>query len=142
MDAAGGSRRPGVTEVRTAASLGAIPTIRAVAVDLAARAGFDRDAIADLQVALEDAGARLIRLAAAGSTLRCSFVPVRLERIEVIAEVDVDKVVDPVPRGSFGWWVLWCLTDDVAAVIVPGDAGRGARVCLMLIKRALTVGPW
>jgi serine/threonine-protein kinase RsbW len=44
-------------EVRTSASASLIPTIRAVASDLAARADFDLDAISDLRMAVDEAGA-------------------------------------------------------------------------------------
>ena len=40
-------------EVRTTASAALIPTIRAVASDLAARADFDLDAISDLRMAVD-----------------------------------------------------------------------------------------
>jgi serine/threonine-protein kinase RsbW len=41
-------------EVRTTASAALIPTIRAVASDLAARADFDLDAISDLRMAVDE----------------------------------------------------------------------------------------
>ena len=47
--AAGGVGPIGVTEVHTAANAIAIPTIRAVAVDLGTRIDFDLDSIADLR---------------------------------------------------------------------------------------------
>jgi serine/threonine-protein kinase RsbW len=136
---AGGVGPTGVTEVHTAAKAIAIPTIRAVAVDLAARVDFDLDSIDDLRMAVDNACARLVRLAASNATLSCSFA-VRLERIEVTAEVDVEEMMDPLPRGSFGWWVLQCLADEVAALVLPGDPGQGGRVCIILIKHALTPG--
>jgi len=142
MGAGGAGESLGLTEVRTAASACAVPTIRAVAVDLAVRAGFDFDSIGDLRGAVDVACARLVELAAANATLSCSFFTVWLERIEVTVEVDVEKVMDPLPQGSFGWWVVQCLTDEVTALVLPGDAGRGARACIILIKYALSTGLW
>jgi serine/threonine-protein kinase RsbW len=140
MAGAAGSVGPtGVTEIHTAASAIAIPTIRAVAVDLAARADFDLDSIDDLRMAVDGACARLVRLAASHATLSCAFT-VRLQRIEVAVEVDVEDMVDPLPLRSFGWWVLKRLADEVNALVLPGEAGQGGRVCLMLIKQAMTAG--
>jgi serine/threonine-protein kinase RsbW len=136
---AGGVGPTGVTELYTAARAVAVPTIRTVAADLAARADFDLDAIADLRMAVDDTCMRLVRLAASDATLSCSFA-VRLERIEVTAEVDVKDMMDPLPRGSFSWWVLQCLADEVTTLVLPGEAGQGGRVCIMLVKQALTPG--
>jgi serine/threonine-protein kinase RsbW len=140
--AAGDAEPAEVTEIHTAASTCAIPTIRTVAVDLATRAGFDFDSIVDLRVAVDDVCAKLVCLAAANVTLSCSFWTVWLERIEMTAEVDVKTMTDPLPRGSFGWWVLQCLADEVTALVLPSDTGRGARVCLILIKYAWSAGLW
>ena len=66
-------------------------------------------------------------------------------------EVDVEKVMDPLPRGSFGWWVLQCLTDEVTAVALtdevtavalPSDTGLGARVGIILITYVSHAGLW
>ncbi|PZS37822.1 MAG: anti-sigma factor, partial [Pseudonocardiales bacterium] len=91
-------------ELRTAASTVSIPTIRTVAADLAARADFDLDSIDDLRMAVDDLCAMLVRIAAADATLCCTFT-VRPERIEVVAETDVDDLADPLPTGSFAWRV-------------------------------------
>ena len=134
---AGGAGPIGVTEVHTTASALAIPAIRAVAVDLAARVDFDLDSIDDLRMAVDDTCARLVRLAASNATLSCSFA-VQLERIELTAEVEVEDMMDPLPRGSFGWWVLQCLADEVTALVLPDEPGHGGRVCIILIKNAWT----
>ncbi|MDQ3765244.1 MAG: ATP-binding protein, partial [Actinomycetota bacterium] len=76
-------------EVHTAASTVVIPVIRAVAADLAARAGFELDSVDDLRMAVDDACAMLVRIAAKGAMLCCRFT-VRSEWIEVVAEVDVE----------------------------------------------------
>lgn len=85
----------------------AIPTIRTVAADLATRAHFDLDSIDDLRMAVEDACAMLVRIAAPNATLSCRFT-VRADRIELAADadVDVDDGAEALPTGSFGWRVL------------------------------------
>jgi serine/threonine-protein kinase RsbW len=124
-------------ELCTAAGTIAIPTIRTVAADLAARADFDLDSIDDLRMAVDDLCAMLVRTAADNATLRCSFT-VRPERIEVAAEVDVDEVADPLPTGSFGWRVLECLADEVRTMSLPAEPGRRGRVRITLLKDAVT----
>src|SRR6478736_3174592 len=81
---------PSVVEVRTSATAALIPTIRAVASDLAARADFDLDAISDLRMAVDEACATLVDVAAPSSMLQCRFL-VRPERIRVHAEVESAK---------------------------------------------------
>lgn len=131
----------GATEVYAAASARALPTIRLVAADLAARADFDLDSIDDLRMAVDDAWAMLARIAAPDAahhaTLSCR-ITVWPERIEVATEVDVDDVADLLPTHSWGWRVLECLTDEVSALVLPGEPGQPGRVCLILVKRPVT----
>ena len=98
-------------EVRTAASPALIPTVRAVASDLAARADFDLDAISDLRMAVDEACATLVGLADTGSSLLCTF-DVQGDRIAVAAEVRPVPGSD-LPTDSFGWRVLQTLADKV-----------------------------
>lgn len=121
-DPAGGDGSPTV-EVRTSASAALIPTIRAVASDLAARADFDLDAISDLRMAVDEACATLVDVAAPGSGLRCRF-RVRDDRIEVSAEVEAAGADTTVATDTFGWRVLETLTDDVSVSRSPGPDGR------------------
>ena len=72
-------------EVRTSATAALIPTIRAVASDLAARADFDLDAISDLRMAVDEACATLVDAADPTSQLLCRFL-VRPERIRAVKE--------------------------------------------------------
>lgn len=124
-------------ELRAVANTVVIPTIRTVAADLAARADFDLDAIDDLRMAVDDLCAMLVRIAADNALLSAQFTVVA-ERIEVVAEVDVDDVADSLPTGSFGWRVLECLADEVRAVSVPAEAGRRRLVRITLAKHAVT----
>jgi serine/threonine-protein kinase RsbW len=122
-------------EVRTSANAALIPTIRAVASDLAARADFDLDAISDLRMAVDEACATLVDVAAPASTLRCTFV-VGQERIEVHAEVDAGAPDAAVSTDTFGWRVLQTLADEVQAVRRPGVDGTGPVVGIRLDKHS------
>ncbi len=135
-------------EMRTVASAIAIPTIRTVAADLAARADFDLDSIDDLRMAVDDVCAKLVQAAAQDGTLRCRFT-VLAERIEVAAEVEADHLVDPLPTGSFDRRVLESLVDEVSGLFLPGEpvevglparVGQG-RVRITLIKGASAAPP-
>jgi serine/threonine-protein kinase RsbW len=122
-------------EVRTSASAALIPTIRAVASDLAARADFDLDAISDLRMAVDEACATLVDVAAPSSTLQCTFL-VRSERIEVHAQVRAGHPDAVVSTDTFGWRVLQTLADDVAVHHEPGSGGDGPTVGIRLDKRS------
>lgn len=122
-------------EVRTSASASLIPTIRAVASDLAARADFDLDAISDLRMAVDEACATLVDIAAPSSMLRCTFL-VRPERIEVRAEVRARRTEDVVSTDTFGWRVLQTLADEVTVHHSPASDGIGPTVGIRLDKRA------
>ena len=122
-------------EVRTSASAALIPTIRAVASDLAARADFDLDAISDLRMAVDEACATLVDVAAPRSVLQCTF-QVRPERIQVLAEVQAAQPDATVSTDTFGWRVLKTLADEVEVHHgTAGEDGRGT-VGIRLDKRA------
>lgn len=131
----------GRLEVRSAATPTLIPTIRAVAADLAARADFDLDAISDLRMAVDEACATLVGIAGPGSSLTCTFA-VMSDRIEV-------EVTIPLPGGApsggttiatdtFGWQVLQTLADEVLVVQLPGSDGGPDQIGIRLDKRAIT----
>jgi serine/threonine-protein kinase RsbW len=122
-------------EVRTSASAALIPTIRAVASDLAARADFDLDAISDLRMAVDEACATLVDVAAPTSWLRCTFL-VRPERIEVHAQVQTKHADAVVSTDTFGWRVLQTLADEVTVHHDPGRDGVGPTVGIRLDKRS------
>jgi serine/threonine-protein kinase RsbW len=120
-------------EVRTSASAALIPTIRAVASDLAARADFDLDAISDLRMAVDEACATLVD--APTSSLLCTFL-VRPERIEVHAQVQTKHADTVVSTDTFGWRVLQTLADDVSVHHDPGADGKAPTVGIRLDKRS------
>jgi serine/threonine-protein kinase RsbW len=127
-------------ELQTPASIVVISVFRAVAGDLAARADFELDSIDDLRMAVDDACAMLVGIAAPGATLSCRFT-VWPERIEAVAEVDVEDGAEP-PCGSFGWRVLECLVEEVKACAVAAQSGQGGRVRITLGKHAMSALPW
>lgn len=129
----------GVTlEVRSLATPALIPTIRAVAADLAARADFDLDAISDLRMAVDEACATLVALTGPESRLTCMFA-VLPDRIRV--EVTIPRTAGSpsgwttVATDTFGWRVLETLADDVAVVDVPGRDGSPDQVGIRLDVR-------
>ncbi len=122
-------------EVRTSASAALIPTIRAVASDLAARADFDLDAISDLRMAVDEACATLVDVAAPHSVLHCTF-HVRADGIEVRAEVEAGHADATVSTDTFGWRVLQTLADEVDVLSGPAVDGGRPTVGIRLDKRA------
>ena len=122
-------------EVRTSASAALIPTIRAVASDLAARADFDLDAISDLRMAVDEACATLIDVAEPTALLQCRF-HVRPERIQVHAQVQAAKPDSAVSTDTFGWRVLQTLADDAELQHIAGTDGEPSVVGIRFDKHA------
>lgn len=116
--------------IEVAAAPSRLAPVRVVAADLAARADFDLDAVADLRIAVDEACSTLVSLAAPGAWLRCS-VKVVGDDVVVVASVPV-AAATVVPRNSFGWRVLATLTDDVQVV---GGRSPGATLSIELQKR-------
>lgn len=127
-------------EIRTPASPALIPTIRAIASDLAARADLDLDAIADLRMAVDEACATLVEVAAPGTRLQCTF-HVLAARIEVDVQVQVRHADTTVSTETFGWRVLQTLADDVELRHTPDPGGNGASVGIRLGKLHTEAGP-
>jgi serine/threonine-protein kinase RsbW len=126
---------PSVVELRTSATAALIPTIRAVASDLAARADFDLDAISDLRMAVDEACATLVDVAAPSTMLHCTFL-VHPEHIEVRAEVRTGAADAVVSTDTFGWRVLQTLADSVEALHKDSADSAGPTVGIRLDKRA------
>jgi len=101
-------------ELRIPASVVHIPTVRTVAADLAGRQDFDLDGIHDFRMAVDEACAQLVALAAADTPLRCVFL-VATGHIDVTAKVNVPTRVK-IPTNTFGWQVLTTLTDMVEPI--------------------------
>ena len=104
--------------------------------DLAARADFDLDAIDDLRMAVDEACAAVVGLAAPQAQLRCVFT-IRPDRIQVIVETDVLAGQPTLATDSFGWRVLETLADGVSAHHVAGTDGQPDRIAVRLDKDAV-----
>jgi serine/threonine-protein kinase RsbW len=124
----------GAVEVRLAPVPTQLPVVRTVAADLAMRADFDLDAIADLRLAVDEACATLIALAAPGEELTCAFSTDR-GRITVSASVAAERGTPP-DRDSFGWQVLSCLVDSATTWVSPTSVAGRFRVHVDLTKHA------
>jgi len=127
---------PDVIELRLDAKLEHLPIIRSVAANIAIRADFDLDAIADLKLAVDEASSTVISRAAPDTTLRCQFAvyPTEIRFSAVAHSVNGDQP----RRDSFGWQVLNTLTDHAAATVEPVESttdGPGFRLRIELTKQ-------
>ncbi|GAA5156930.1 ATP-binding protein [Pseudonocardia eucalypti] len=120
-------------EIRISARPELIPTVRAVASDLAGRADFDLDAISDLRMAVDEACATLVGLTTEDRVLSCRFF-VGKEHIEVVASSPAVPTEGEVSTASFGWRVLQTLADEVSSS--RGLDGQPDAVVIRLVKHA------
>jgi serine/threonine-protein kinase RsbW len=123
----------GGVEVRVAAEATQLSVMRAVIGDLAMRADFDVDSIADLRLAVDEACSSLVRLAAPSAQLVCRFHTVA-DGLAVAAEVVSGDASGP-RTDTFSWRVLSALTDSVTtSVESAGASGDGHVVRIDLTK--------
>lgn len=125
-------------ELRVDAEAPWLPAVRLLAGDLATRADFDLDAVADLRLAVDEACAELVRAARPGSTLTCTFA-VRDDRITVTAAVPVVGTAR-LDKEGFGWRVLTTLADDVEILVDEAALAQSPALGLRLetMRRAET----
>lgn len=124
-------RPPQDVEVRVPAVPEATITLRAVAGDLASRAEFCLDAVADLRLAVDEASAAMVGLARPGTRLTTTFA-VDEERITVTASVSTTGPTT-LPRDTFGWRVLTTLAENVRVLAeAPDSVGDPHRLVLRL----------
>ncbi|RKT86248.1 serine/threonine-protein kinase RsbW [Saccharopolyspora antimicrobica] len=124
-----------VVEVRIAAEPAQLAVMRAVVGDLAMRADYDIDSIADLRLAVDEACSSLIRLAAPASTLVCRFRSFG-DALSVIAEVPSDDAFGP-RKDTFSWRVLSALADVVSTSVESDPAAADGS---HLVRIELTKG--
>ncbi|MQA17012.1 MAG: ATP-binding protein [Pseudonocardiaceae bacterium] len=118
-------------EIRVNADAAWLPSLRVVAADLATRADFDLDEVADLRMAVDQACAELVSAADSGAVLVCRFAMDR-DRITVTATVPVSGPT-AIPRDTFGWRVLTTLVDEVEVLDgADPSQGAGCMLCLRL----------
>ncbi|QUH02442.1 anti-sigma factor [Saccharopolyspora erythraea] len=127
VDGQPGAAVSNAVEIRVAAQPGPLAVMRAVAGDLAIRADFDVDAIADVRLAVDEACATLVALALPGTWLTCRF-RTEHDRLVFTAEVVGEHAAGP-RTDTFGWRVLTALADEISSGHDPvGDGTHVVRV--------------
>ncbi|MGH8775990.1 MAG: anti-sigma regulatory factor [Jiangellaceae bacterium] len=120
-------------ELRVPASSAYLAVLRTAAAGLAARLDFTLDDIEDLRIAVDEACALLLPLAATDARLTCRF-DLEPGRLQVAVSVP-STTLEPPRSDTFAWTVLTALAGDVDATI------DGGRVTLTLRKqREVTPG--
>jgi serine/threonine-protein kinase RsbW len=89
-------------------------SLRGLVTDLAIKADFDLDAVADLTLATDEACSELIGISNPEDTLACNFA-IDAQRITITASVAADwwRTSAAIPTDTFGWRVMSTLVDDV-----------------------------
>jgi serine/threonine-protein kinase RsbW len=109
----------------------ALPPLRVVAADLAARADFDLDTVADLRLAVDEAASELVTIAVPDAVLTCTFF-LDTAQLEVTSWV-MARPGTTLRQDSFGWRVLTTLVDE--ARVIGDPEGDPAVVGITLCKR-------
>ncbi|MEU6641279.1 ATP-binding protein [Saccharomonospora sp. NPDC046836] len=124
-------------ELRLGASLVHLPIIRSVAANIAIRADFDLDAIADLRLAVDEACSTLITRAVPGSTMVCRFT---IDDSELRFRGAVTSTDSAAPStASFGWRILTTLADSASSWVETGALdGQRNWIHVELAKRKPT----
>jgi serine/threonine-protein kinase RsbW len=104
-------RRAERLELRVPTTPTQLPAVRAMAGDLAMRMDYDLDAVEDLRLAVDEACATLVLVAAGDAPLTVVFETTRAG-LHIEAWVPTAEGTD-VPRDGFGWAVLQTLVDAV-----------------------------
>jgi serine/threonine-protein kinase RsbW len=120
-------------EIRISPRPALIPTVRAVASDLAGRADFDLDSISDLRMAVDEACTTLVGLTAGDGELSAKFT-LSPDRIDVVVMTPTPNAGADVRTDSFGWRVLQTLADEVSAL--RGLDGAPEALAIRLTKHA------
>lgn len=115
-----------VVEVRVAADPAQLAVMRAVVGDLAMRADFDVDSIADMRLAVDEVCSSLIRLADPPSKLVCRF-HTGDDELSVAAEVRSADGLEP-RKDTFSWRVLSALADSVSTSVSSDPAATDSHV--------------
>jgi serine/threonine-protein kinase RsbW len=129
---------PDDIELRLAAKLDHLPIIRSVAANIAIRADFDLDAIADLKLAVDEACSTVISHAVPGTTLSCRFGMYRAGIRFAVQARSVNR--DEPSRDSFGWRVLSTLTDEVSTWVDADVSTADGHVLHVELTKRKTTG--
>jgi serine/threonine-protein kinase RsbW len=106
-------------ELRVPATSAYLAVLRTAAAGLAARLDFTLDDIEDLRIAVDEACALLLPLAAADTQLTCRF-----DLLGTVLQVAVSvpsEAAEPPQPGSFAWTVLSAIAGEVEAVSSDGS---------------------
>ncbi|MFN2496126.1 MAG: hypothetical protein ABR608_09515 [Pseudonocardiaceae bacterium] len=103
--------------MQVGANAAELPPLRVVAADLAARADFDLDTVADLRLAVDEAASELVTIAAPEAVLTCIF-SLDVAQLEVTSSVPA-RPGARLRQDSFGWRVLATLVDEVRVIGDP-----------------------
>jgi serine/threonine-protein kinase RsbW len=133
-------RRAERLELRVPTTPTQLPAVRAMAGDLAMRMDYDLDAVEDLRLAVDEACATLVLVAAADARLTVVFETTR-SGLHIDAWVPTAAGTD-VPRDGFGWAVLQTLVDAVEGrpatqAEVPGGEASAAPVAVISMEKYL-----
>lgn len=121
-------------EMRLGADATHLPLIRSVAGNLAIRADFDLDAVADVRLAIDEAVSTLVTRATPGSSLLCRFA-VGEQDLRFTATALTDQQEAP-STATFGWRVLSTLTDTAHTWVDAASVdGHGYHVHIELTKQ-------
>lgn len=110
--------------------------VRVVAADLAARADFDLDAVADLRMAVDEACSTLATLARPGDRLHC-MLQVDSDRITMVARIPAQEA-SAIAQDTFGWRVLTTLTDEVELLSEMKSGVSSLGIRLVKARRVAT----
>lgn len=103
--------------VQVSANATELPPLRLVAADLAARADFDLDTVADLRLAVDEAASELVAVALPNAPLTCTF---NLDDEQMVVRASVPaRHGARLRQDSFGWRVLTTLVDEVHVTAQP-----------------------
>lgn len=106
-------------QLRVPATGAYLSVLRTAAAGLAARLEFTVDDIEDLRIAVDEACAMVLPLAADGSQLDARFV-LRPHDLEVVVSVP-SAVTEPPRQNTFAWTVLRALTDEIDVTAADGQ---------------------
>ena len=120
----------GAVEVRVPAEGTFVATLRLVAASLGARCELTVDDIEDLRLAVDEACALILPLAAPGTELEARFV-LAPGSLAVTASVTKGQSDGQFDRSGFAWTVLTALAGEVDAV----TAQDGRTVSITMVKR-------
>jgi serine/threonine-protein kinase RsbW len=98
-----------------------LAVLRTATAGLAARLQFTLDEIEDLRIAVDEACAMLLAIAAGSSELTCEF-EVTPAALSITVGVPVDGSAALPGNQSFSWQVLTALAGEVVADVSPGRA--------------------